>query len=560
LSEEVAIPTGKTLWGKSWIKSLEVLDFHQNRLPRARVYVRRGNVESLHIYKNHIEASVRGATLYNLHFSLTPYTTQEQAQIRQLIEQHPDWSEMIRQKQLPEALAASIENLGIKFWPTGWDDLIGQCTCNDWLIPCKHLGALYYLLTEEIDIDPFLLFQLRNFDIYKALKKTKLPKDKKHKETFFQFSPAYLQADLSVLLQLIQTHQTVILSGIPGLGKRKLMIYFLKELFQKKAISNKQPVYILTSRTGTANWRFFIRQLAPEISYNIHTTSQQNNAVCQIITPDQLAILNKKQKTNPLYWLADTDALAQELYLNPEKLCYTPYQKIILRHTLPTTPDSWSKHAVIHHQIIEPKIAQELAGLQLIPELVRATPLQLHPDFQNYTHDSIIKIPVSIWRMLTLPQPNSPEKIMPFSGKWIRMVLLIETLLAHQQRIIILYEDAGIEIGLVKLIQQVFHNRSIYWGNKQKQSTIKKIIQKSNLQKDLAEIFVFSIQQLSEEVTIPRNFRIILVDNLPHSNNIALIQKYLQSKGAPLFLHWLITADSPEETILLPKLGNFDPL
>jgi hypothetical protein len=564
LREEVEIPTGKTPWGKSWIKSLEALDFHQNRLPRARVYVRRGNVESIQIYKNHIEATVRGATLYELHFCLTPYTTQEKQQIRQLIEQNPHWPEMIRQKQLPEALAASIENLGIKCWPTGWDDLIGNCTCNDWLIPCKHLGALYYLLAEEIDIDPFLLFQLRDFDIYKAVtKNSKLPEAKKHKETFFQLLPAYLQADLSALFQLIQAHQPVILSGIQGLGKRKLMIYFLKELFQKKAISNKRPVYILSSRTGIANWRFFIRLLAPEIPYNIYTSSQQNHTVCQIITTDQLAAFDKKQKVKPLYWLADTDALPEELYLKPEKLCETPYQKIILRHTHPTIPDSWPKHTLIHHQLSEPKIAQELAGWQLIPELVRATPPQLHPYFQHSTDDSITKIPVSVWRMLTLPtdpQANDLEKVMLLSGKWIRMVLLIEALLAHRQYIIILYEDIGIQIALNKLLQQVFHNRRIYWGNEKKESTLKKVIHECHLQKESPEIFVFSIQQLSEEVTITRNFRIILIDNLPTSNNIALIKKYMQTKGAPLFLHWLITADSPEETILLPKLGNFGQL
>ncbi len=561
MREEVEIPVGKTFWGKSWIKSLEVLDFHQNRLPRARVYVRRGNVESIQIYKNHIEAIVRGATLYELHFCLTPYTTQEKEQIRQLIAQHPHWPETIRQKQLPEALTASIENLGIKCWPTGWDDLIGNCTCNDWLIPCKHLGALYYLLAEEIDIDPFLLFQLRDFDIYKAVvKKSKLPTAEKHKENFFQFLPAYLQADLSALFQLMQAHRPVILSGIEGIGKRKLMIYFLKQLFEKKVISNKQQVYILSSRTGIANWRFFIRLLAPEISYNIYTSSQQNNAVCQLITTDQLAALNKKQKVKPLYWLADTDALPEELYLNPEKLCYNHNQKIILRHTHPAIPDSWSKHTCIHHHLNEPKIAQELAGIQLIPELVRALPTQLHPDFQNPTDDSITKIPVSVWRMLTLPPTNHPEKVMLLSGKWIRMTLLIETLLAHRQCIIILYEDEGIQIALIKLIQQVFRNRRIYWGNEKKEITLKKVIQESNLQKESSEIFIFSIQQLNEEITITQNFRIILIDNLPTSNNIALIKKYVQTKGTPLFLHWLITADSPEETILLPKLGNFGQL
>src|SRR5206468_289734 len=38
------------------------------------------------------------------------------------------------------------------------------CSCPDWSNPCKHIAAVYYLLGEEFDRDPFLIFRLRGLD------------------------------------------------------------------------------------------------------------------------------------------------------------------------------------------------------------------------------------------------------------------------------------------------------------------------------------------------------------------------------------------------------------
>src|SRR4030095_5581977 len=38
------------------------------------------------------------------------------------------------------------------------------CSCPDNANPCKHVAAVYYLLGEEFDRDPFLIFQLRGME------------------------------------------------------------------------------------------------------------------------------------------------------------------------------------------------------------------------------------------------------------------------------------------------------------------------------------------------------------------------------------------------------------
>jgi uncharacterized Zn finger protein len=41
-------------------------------------------------------------------------------------------------------------------------DIVFECSCpDDWGDPCKHAAAVYYLLAEQLDHDPFILFHLR---------------------------------------------------------------------------------------------------------------------------------------------------------------------------------------------------------------------------------------------------------------------------------------------------------------------------------------------------------------------------------------------------------------
>jgi uncharacterized Zn finger protein len=40
-------------------------------------------------------------------------------------------------------------------------DVNFTCSCPDWGEPCKHAAAVYYLLAEQMDADPFILMHLR---------------------------------------------------------------------------------------------------------------------------------------------------------------------------------------------------------------------------------------------------------------------------------------------------------------------------------------------------------------------------------------------------------------
>ena len=49
-------------------------------------------------------------------------------------------------------------------FPDRQDDLETDCSCPDWSNPCKHVAAVYLLLGEEFDRDPFLIFRMRGMD------------------------------------------------------------------------------------------------------------------------------------------------------------------------------------------------------------------------------------------------------------------------------------------------------------------------------------------------------------------------------------------------------------
>jgi len=63
--------------------------------------------------------------------------------------------------ELPEKVEPFFLDAGAALFPARKDDLITACSCPDSSNPCKHVAAVYYLLAEQFDHDPFFLLNLR---------------------------------------------------------------------------------------------------------------------------------------------------------------------------------------------------------------------------------------------------------------------------------------------------------------------------------------------------------------------------------------------------------------
>jgi uncharacterized Zn finger protein len=64
---------------------------------------------------------------------------------------------------MPSDIETVFNGVGLSLFPRDLDDITFDCSCPDWGSPCKHAAAVYYLLAEQIDKDPFVLFHLRGY-------------------------------------------------------------------------------------------------------------------------------------------------------------------------------------------------------------------------------------------------------------------------------------------------------------------------------------------------------------------------------------------------------------
>ncbi|MDP2828660.1 MAG: SNF2 helicase-associated domain-containing protein [Sulfuricellaceae bacterium] len=160
---------GKTWWGEQWLAALTHLDY-DNRLPRGRSYANKGAVRQLTVKAGSIQARVQGSRLYQVSITVPPITPKDAAKLLDRIAADPALIARMLNRELDPALLALAAELGIAVFPTRWTDLAMQCSCPDWAVPCKHLAAAIYLLSREIDGNPFLVFSLRGLDLAAALK------------------------------------------------------------------------------------------------------------------------------------------------------------------------------------------------------------------------------------------------------------------------------------------------------------------------------------------------------------------------------------------------------
>lgn len=163
---------GNTWWGEHWLKSLDHIDY-ENRLPRGASYARSGHVLSVKINDNQISAKVSGSrpSPYKVSIIIPPFfDTQIEPLVNEIIARPMVISRLLNRELDPEILHIA-ESLGLKVFPKQWSDFKMQCSCPDWAVPCKHLAAVVYMVSREIDNNPFLVFEMHKVNLLEELAK-----------------------------------------------------------------------------------------------------------------------------------------------------------------------------------------------------------------------------------------------------------------------------------------------------------------------------------------------------------------------------------------------------
>jgi SNF2 family DNA or RNA helicase/uncharacterized Zn finger protein len=161
---------GQTWWGERWLDALANIDF-SNRLPRGKTYANNGSVQKILIEGNQITAKVRGSRPkpYDINIVVPPFDLKDEQKLIEKIIANPILISKLLNRELDPQILTMAQSLGIKVFPSSWNDLKMSCSCPDWAVPCKHLASVIYKTCSEIDNNPFLVFNLHRLDLVKAL-------------------------------------------------------------------------------------------------------------------------------------------------------------------------------------------------------------------------------------------------------------------------------------------------------------------------------------------------------------------------------------------------------
>ncbi|MBL7065039.1 MAG: SWIM zinc finger family protein [Anaerolineae bacterium] len=152
---------GKNWWARRWIAVLQTFGW-SNRLQRGRTYARKGQVLNIDVRPGRVNARVQGSRRkpYSVRIEIAPLSDKQWEQAIDAMAGQALFAAQLLAGEMPPEIEEAFEAARVSLFPTK-RDVAMNCSCPDWAVPCKHIAAVYYLLGEEFDRDPFLLFTLR---------------------------------------------------------------------------------------------------------------------------------------------------------------------------------------------------------------------------------------------------------------------------------------------------------------------------------------------------------------------------------------------------------------
>jgi uncharacterized Zn finger protein len=134
-----------------------------SRLQRGKHYARAGQVLNLELVPGQVRASVQGSRTkpYRVFIKTEVLTGSEWDGIEDVMASKAVFLAKLLAGQMPEEIEEAFVECSTTLFPDSDDDLVSACSCPDWENPCKHIAAVFYLMAEAFDDDPFLIFAWR---------------------------------------------------------------------------------------------------------------------------------------------------------------------------------------------------------------------------------------------------------------------------------------------------------------------------------------------------------------------------------------------------------------
>lgn len=153
---------GQSWWARAWIAALEQFT-DPGRLSRGRSYARSGQVVSLSEEDGVVRARVQGSrpAPYRVSITLKQLTREQWDKVIDAMSEEAGFAAQLLAGEMPQEIDEAFAAAGVSLFPQSVRDISADCSCPDDANPCKHIAATHYILGEQFDDDPFMLFRLR---------------------------------------------------------------------------------------------------------------------------------------------------------------------------------------------------------------------------------------------------------------------------------------------------------------------------------------------------------------------------------------------------------------
>lgn len=155
----------RTWWSKRFIEVLEEIGVG-GRLSRGRSYARAGQIVSLDVDAGSAVAQVQGSRPqpYKVRIGIPAFGKAEWGAVAQALADDASYAAALLNGEMPREIESVFDGVGLALFPATTRDLAMDCNCPDFAVPCKHLAAVFYVLAERFDADPFEILALRGRD------------------------------------------------------------------------------------------------------------------------------------------------------------------------------------------------------------------------------------------------------------------------------------------------------------------------------------------------------------------------------------------------------------
>ena len=156
---------GVTWWSTRFIEVLEDYGLG-SRLTRGKAYARRGQVIDLSVAPGVVTAHVQGSRVrpYKVRIGLRAFGKAEWLAVADEMASNAWYAAKLLSGEMPTDIEGLFTAAGLSLFPEDLDELDMDCSCPDWEVPCKHIAAVFYLLAEAFDDDPFKVLAWRGRD------------------------------------------------------------------------------------------------------------------------------------------------------------------------------------------------------------------------------------------------------------------------------------------------------------------------------------------------------------------------------------------------------------